>query len=83
MQGAVVVAVLPGNENERAGSSFHSHPGRLGGAQGLAPAGPETRAPWARPLEGIGPARILLQTDSPSGILALAPRGTEVGSWGI
>lgn len=43
-QGAPVIAILPGNENERAGSGFHSLPDQLGGGQGRAgPCG--SRAP--------------------------------------
>lgn len=33
-QGAPVTSILPGNENERAGSGFHSRPGGLCGARG-------------------------------------------------
>lgn len=33
-QGAPVITILPGNENERAGSGFHSRPRGLGGGQG-------------------------------------------------
>lgn len=79
-QGAPVIAILPGNENERAGSGFHSLRAAWGRA-GAGPAGAEPRGAVAR--GGVGPARILLPVDSPLGSLALASREMKVGFCGI
>lgn len=56
--GAPVIAILPGNENERAGSCFHSRPGGLGGGQGPASAGAEPQGAVAPPGDA-GSAGIL------------------------
>lgn len=84
-QSAPVIAILPGNENERAGSGFHSRPSGLRGGQEPGPAGAQRRGLSAHQPGGVGPARSLSLEDVPSGSLALAPRRTEVrfcGIWG-
>lgn len=47
-QGAPVIAILPGNENERAGSGFHSRPRGLGGGPGHLLRDWSPRARWLR-----------------------------------
>ena len=57
--GASVIAILPGNENEREGSGFHTRPGRLGEGRGLAAAVAEAGGALRCRLGGGGPAYIL------------------------
>lgn len=85
-KGTPVISILPGNENERAGSGFHSRPGGLRGGR-VRPLREQSRGRCllASPEASVLPACPPQWTDPPRPSLALVPRGMEVrccGIWG-